>query len=117
MRLLIPLILIHAFAFPARTAEPPGDGAVLYRGFKLMIAIAKDLEFTRMLTHILEKGADMGPGDGWFKPGESRYGWKQGQQVSRQFIARDREKYEPPGKPGEQKRRRAILIYSPLKEQ
>jgi len=77
MRLLIPLILIHAFAFPARTAEPPGDGAVLYRGVKRMIASAKDLEFTRMLTHIIEKGADMGPGDGWFKPGESRYSWKQ----------------------------------------
>jgi len=77
MRHSIPFLLILAFAFPARAAEPPTDGAVLYRGVKRMIASANDLEFTRMLTHILEKGADMGPGDGWFKPSESRYSWKQ----------------------------------------
>jgi hypothetical protein len=33
------------------------------------------VEFVEMLTAIL-KGSQMGPGDGWFHPGQSRYGWQ-----------------------------------------
>jgi hypothetical protein len=33
------------------------------------------VEFVEMLTAIL-KGSQMGPGDGWFHPGQSRYGWE-----------------------------------------
>jgi Ca2+-binding EF-hand superfamily protein len=32
-------------------------------------------EIAEMVTAILN-GSDMGPGDGWFHPGQSRYGWK-----------------------------------------
>src|SRR5262249_54721090 len=76
MRHSISFFVLLAVALPGRAAEPPEDGALLYRGAKRTLAGVKDLEFTRMLTHILEKGADMRPGDGWFKPSESRYGWK-----------------------------------------
>jgi hypothetical protein len=33
-------------------------------------------EAFEMLATIIASGADMGPGDGWFHPGRSRYGWK-----------------------------------------
>src|SRR5438874_2073444 len=33
------------------------------------------LEFVEMLTAVLS-GSDLGPGVGWFHPGQSRYGWK-----------------------------------------
>src|SRR6266404_573349 len=36
---------------------------------------AQNLEAVQMFSLILDKGADMGPGDGWFHPGESRYSW------------------------------------------
>jgi hypothetical protein len=36
---------------------------------------ARHVEAVEMLTAIWS-GSDMGPGDGWFHPGESRYGWK-----------------------------------------
>ncbi len=34
----------------------------------------RQIEAVRMVTAILQ-GSDMGPGDGWFLPGQSRYGW------------------------------------------
>ena len=76
MRHFIPFIVLLAVALSGRAAEPPDDGVLLYRGAKRTVAAVKDLEFTRMLTLILEKGANMGPGDGWFKPSECRYSWK-----------------------------------------
>jgi hypothetical protein len=75
MRRVLPILLTLVIAASAR-AESPDDGALLYRGAKRTVAAAADHEFTRMLSLILTKGADMGPGDGWFKPGESRYGWQ-----------------------------------------
>ena len=74
MRSCVPLLLIFALAFPAR-GDSPDDGALLYRSAKRTVAAAREHEFTRMLALILHKGADMGPGDGWFTPGQSRYGW------------------------------------------
>jgi hypothetical protein len=76
MRHFIPFFVLFAVSLPGRAEEPPEDGALLYHGAKRTVATVKDLEFTRMLTHILEKGPDMRPGDGWFKPSESRYSWK-----------------------------------------
>lgn len=35
---------------------------------------AREREAVRMIAAILE-GSQMGPGDGWFGPGQSRYGW------------------------------------------
>jgi hypothetical protein len=32
-------------------------------------------EFIEMFRMILQKGADMAPGDGWFHPAQARYGW------------------------------------------
>src|SRR5262249_25406339 len=34
----------------------------------------RDVEFVQMLTAILG-GSHMGPGEGWFHPGQGRYGW------------------------------------------
>jgi hypothetical protein len=42
-------------------------------------------EFNEMLGTILLKGADMAPGEGWFHPSQSRYGWSW-------LAARDKDK-------------------------
>src|SRR5215216_3801656 len=72
-------------ALPAQASSPPGKNqgpslspfrwhqqgrAWLEEG----AARLTELEFVQMLTSILN-GSPMGPGDGWFRPGQSRYGW------------------------------------------
>jgi EF hand len=52
------------------------DGARLYRGTVKTANSLRQMEFLQMLKLIVKKGANMGPGDGWFKPGQSRYSWK-----------------------------------------
>jgi hypothetical protein len=39
------------------------------------LSVIKDREAVQMLTAVLS-GSQMGPGDGWFHPSLSRYGWK-----------------------------------------
>jgi hypothetical protein len=36
---------------------------------------ARKLEAVQMFEAILDNGADLGPGEGWFHPSQSRYGW------------------------------------------
>src|SRR5205807_475518 len=61
---------------PAHADEPVPDDVQFYRAAKKIAAAAQKHEFTAMLVHLARKGIDMGPGDGWFKPAESRYSWK-----------------------------------------
>jgi len=75
------IVVIFSFLamgpFPLTTrAEPPREPAAPGSVAKSAAAAIENLEFTGMLNVILKKGANMGPGDGWFKPSESRYGWK-----------------------------------------
>ena len=58
--------------FPPYLVEPGYYTRLLDKG----IARAKKIEIVEMLTTILTHGADMGPGDGWFHPSQSRYDWK-----------------------------------------
>src|SRR5205085_2369907 len=44
-------------------------------------ARVNQIEGVQMVTAVLT-GSDMGPGDGWFHPGQSRYGW---QWLARRF--------------------------------
>lgn len=58
-----------------RAAEPPDDGVKLHRYFTQASAAFSEVEFVQMYRMIKASGIRMGPGDGWFKPGQSRYGW------------------------------------------
>ena len=57
-----------------RADEP--DDVRFQRALTKTVAAAKQLEFTQMFAMLATKGANMGPGDGWFKPSESRYSWQ-----------------------------------------
>jgi hypothetical protein len=59
---------------PLRAAD--ADDVQFYRAAKKIAAAAQKHEFTAMLVHLARNGIDMGPGDGWFKPGEARYSWQ-----------------------------------------
>src|SRR5262245_44598748 len=69
--LYIPLFLL----VPALRAAEPED-VQFQRVVKRTATAVKQLEITQMVGQVLQKGADMGPGSGWFKPSESRYDWK-----------------------------------------
>src|SRR5262245_21029455 len=55
-------------------AQEP-EGKRLYHATVKSAKAVRQMEFLQMLQVIVKKGANMGPGDGWFKPSESRYSW------------------------------------------
>lgn len=69
---IVPVLLLLTAS--ARAAEP--DDVQFNRAFNKIFAAAKKLEFTEEAILFVRQGADMGPGDGWFKPSETRYSWK-----------------------------------------
>jgi AhpC/TSA family/EF hand len=62
------------------------DPAGLVRQFRQRAHDAKPTEFLEMFTAIA-RGSQMGPGDGWFHGGQSRYGWDW--LAARHQVARD----------------------------
>src|SRR5262245_54854459 len=74
-RIILPCVALALGALPLRAAEPPDD-VQFYRALQRTVGAARELDFTRMFSHIVRRGADMGGNDGWFKASESRYGWK-----------------------------------------
>jgi hypothetical protein len=75
-RVLAALALALLSVALIRAEEPPRDDARFERMLRRTAAAAQQLEFTHMLGQIVRRGADMGPGGGWFNPGEGRYTWK-----------------------------------------
>jgi hypothetical protein len=75
VRFLLVAVLLTGRAGVGRAEEretgPVRPGAVL-RGLD---RVART-EFGEMFLSILARGADMGPGRGWFHPSQSRYDWK-----------------------------------------
>jgi hypothetical protein len=57
-------------------AEPPAraEAACLKEFIVRTKTAVQQLEVTQMVTAIMQ-GSRLGPGDGWFKPGQSRYNW------------------------------------------
>lgn len=51
-----------------------------------MLSLIRDREFLQMVTAVMD-GSQMGPGDGWFHPSQTRYGWKW--LAERHHIAED----------------------------
>ena len=84
-------VALVALAGPLISAEPPAarppgsyetpqvqpDSPITLIRSSLEVSVApmKRLEAIQMVTAVLS-GSQMGPGDGWFHPGQSRYGWK-----------------------------------------
>jgi Ca2+-binding EF-hand superfamily protein len=68
---------------PCLPAQEP-DGKRLYHATVKSAKAVRQMEFLQMLQVIVKKGANMGAGDGWFKPSESRYSWK---SLAEQFDA------------------------------
>jgi hypothetical protein len=61
---------------PGKKAEPGrAKASGLDRVWQGVHKRAQKLEAVQMFEAILDKGADLGPGDGWFHPSQSRYGW------------------------------------------
>jgi hypothetical protein len=75
-RALVVFAVLLLPALPACADEAPRDDVRFYQMLKRTSGAAQQLEFTRMLSHIVRYGANMGPTSGWFKPAESRYSWK-----------------------------------------
>lgn len=78
------------------TAVHADDGAKFYRLIQNTSSAVREHEFTQMLTAVL-KGSRMGPGDGWFKPSQSRYGWA---WLAERFDSDKNEKIERKEFPG-----------------
>src|SRR5262245_57731211 len=74
-RLILLLSVMLLLVASARAADPPDD-VQFNRALKRTVSSAMELDFTRMLSHIVRRGADMGGNDGWFGPSESRYNWR-----------------------------------------
>jgi len=58
--------------FPPYLVEPDYYAGLLHKG----VARVQKVEIVEMVSTILTRGSDMGPGDGWFHPAQSRYDWK-----------------------------------------
>jgi hypothetical protein len=54
--------------------QPPSAAARLRRWWKGSIAHFEQIEAVQMVTAVFG-GSEMGPGEGWFHAGQSRYGW------------------------------------------
>src|SRR5262245_7989038 len=88
MRLQIVLLICLAggvagtFVPRCCAAEPAGEGSGWFDPLTYRDLVHKQLsawktpEIAEMLTAILGKGSRMGPGDGWFHEGKSRYTWR-----------------------------------------
>lgn len=68
------LFFLVAWPFAVSAAEPPADGAKLYRYWTQAARAVEQLEFAQMY-QALASGR-MGPNDGWFRPSASQYDWK-----------------------------------------
>ncbi|MBI3866219.1 MAG: hypothetical protein HY290_30435 [Planctomycetia bacterium] len=53
---------------------PPSPIALVRSAWQKSLARANQIEGVQMVTAVLA-GSDMGPGEGWFHAGQSRYGW------------------------------------------
>ena len=85
---MLPLTVV-AFALsapPTSPARPPDQGALFYQWVTQASQAVRQTEFGQMYAAVMS-GSMMGSGSGWFKPGQSRYGWK--------WLA---ERYDPAGK-------------------
>jgi hypothetical protein len=77
--LIVAGVLVGLATPPGRTGEPTqGSPARKTSASKASHGSVRDwrkLEIVQMLSAILH-GSQMGPGEGWFHDGQSRYGWK-----------------------------------------
>lgn len=83
MKQAIHVVGAFLVAAPLLSAQEP-DGKRLYHATIKTAKAVRQMEFLQMLQVIVKKGANMGSGDGWFKPSESRYSWK---SLAEQFDA------------------------------
>jgi hypothetical protein len=74
IRMTLVLILFLGCASVAWPAEP-ADDVKFYQLLQHLARDARQSDFALMLRAVLS-GSMMGPGDGWFKPAQSRYDWK-----------------------------------------
>lgn len=84
VRLLLVLFasqLTGMAVLPCQAADPPSRGprswldpVGYYEQARVRVATLRPPEILEMLWAIA-RGSQMGPGDGWFHPGQSRYGW------------------------------------------
>src|SRR5882672_10905967 len=82
LRLLLVAFCLHGLTEPAGAEEPgkkvergPAKTSRLDRVWQGIHKEAQKLEAVQMFEAIIDKGADLGPGTGWFHPSQSRYGW------------------------------------------
>src|SRR5438067_2429950 len=71
------LLLLSVGPRPCAAADPPRGPLDPLRYTELLrrqAARVRQWEAAEMLSAILG-GSQLGPGDGWFHPGQSRYGW------------------------------------------
>ncbi len=66
------LALCGLSLLPVARADPPRFAAWWQQRRKEF----RQYEFIQMMDAITTAGSQMGPGDGWFHPSQSRYGWK-----------------------------------------
>jgi hypothetical protein len=71
---------------PLAGKEPASSQPELGPLCDCLLSQVKDCEFAQMVTAVLG-GSQMGPGDGWFHPSLTRYGWKW--LAERHHIAED----------------------------
>ncbi len=81
-RLVLAGLLGGLVVLPCQAADPPVQGSRFwldlrpyYDQVRSSAARMRPPEIVQMLW-ALARGSQMGPGDGWFHPGESRFGWK-----------------------------------------
>ena len=75
-RLFCGIALLVLGSLPAQAAEPPArDADAAARWLRNAFKGKPTPEAAEMLLAIA-KGSDMGPGDGWFHPSQTRYDWK-----------------------------------------
>lgn len=75
IRFLLVAVLLTGLAGPSRAGEP-GTRSVRPSDVLRGLDRVARTEFGEMFLSILARGADMGPGRGWFHPSQSRYDWK-----------------------------------------
>src|SRR5262249_17264345 len=87
LRILLPALLLLALGWPAsngqtraenapgRTGEGWFDPAGFMKALRTRVQDGRKPEALAMAQLLVTKGIQMGPTDGWFRPGQSRYGW------------------------------------------
>ncbi|HVW01655.1 MAG TPA: hypothetical protein VHB77_14985 [Planctomycetaceae bacterium] len=84
--LLVAIVALSASTAFADDAPAAKGGSILKLVYEHLPAAVKDREAVQMLNAILS-GSQMGPGEGWFRPSVSRYGW--GWLAERHHVALD----------------------------